>query len=678
MRRIAALAAALGAAATALIAVAADRLFPPPLDRAGDISRLAYDRDGRPLAAFSNSSRRWRFSVDLDEIDPEFVRRLLLIEDARFFRHPGVDLAAVARAGAQAVRRGRVVSGASTITMQTARLLEPRPRTFASKAIEVVRALQMEARLSKQEILELYLTLAPYGGNLEGVRAASLAYFGAEPGELDDAQQLLLIALPQAPEARRPDRRPDAAVAARRAIASRLASAGACDAGCVAAARSAPAPTRAALPQSAPDAARRALAGSSSAFVRTTINADLQRSAEGVARRHAEAAGRDVQAAVVVVDIATREVIAHVGAVGRDRPGGWMDLTAAARSPGSALKPFIYAMAFDEGLAAPEALVTDAPTDFAGYRPENFSRVHFGETTARDALRHSLNVPAVGLLDRVGAERFYGRLAAAGRALRLPTRPDPGPSLPIALGGAGATVEDLAALYAALGDGGVARPLRWIAGPSSAGPPQGAQYALFSHAAAARVLRILEDAPTPPGRTPSALSRSGARFAFKTGTSWGFRDAWAAGVGEGVAVVVWIGRADGAPRPGATGLSVAAPMLFDLFEVAADRLGGAETPSAPVLAFADPTRAEKPAAPRLVFPRDGVDVVFDRRGRRPVVLVARGGSGELGWYVDGEHVGSGARVEWRPDEPGWRRATVIDADGRSATALVRVRISGSS
>lgn len=210
-----------------LTLAALDLLFPPPLKRAEELSPLVTDRNGEWLHAFATKEGRWRFEADLDEIDPAFVERLVAIEDKRFYSHWGVDPLAVARAGLVAAQAGRVTSGASTITMQTARLLEPRKRTLAAKAIEMIRAVQIERRLSKDEILELYLTLAPYGGNIEGVRAASRIYFDKEPVRLTDAEQALLIALPQAPETRRPDLRPEAARAARREVLEKLAGLGA-------------------------------------------------------------------------------------------------------------------------------------------------------------------------------------------------------------------------------------------------------------------------------------------------------------------------------------------------------------------------------------------------------------------------------------------------------------------
>ncbi len=661
MRLRGAILAALG---VVLMVVALDRALPPPIERAGDVSSLVLDREGRPLAAYSNSEQRWRLPAKLDDLDPEFIERLISVEDARFYSHWGVDPLAVARATADGVRAGRVTSGASTITMQTARLLEPRPRTIGSKFIEALRALQIEARLSKREILELYLTLTPYGGNLEGVRAASLAYFGKEPADLDPAEEALLIALPQAPEARRPDRRPDAARAARARIGERLAAVGMLTDESRAALLSAPAPRRRDFPQMADAGARRALAEAASTEARSTLDANLQRIAEEIVRSHALLEGDEVQAAALIVEAASGAVRAHVGSAGRDRPGGWVDLTAASRSPGSTLKPFIYAMAFDAGVAAPETTLHDRPEAFGTYAPENFDRTHQGDLSARDALRHSLNVPAVDLLSRVGAERFAAQLDAAGAPLDLPPSTDGRAGLPVALGGAGLSLSDLALLYTALAGEGATAPLHWT---EKGGESDG--YAVMSDAAAAKVRRILIDAPSPSGRAPSALSADGPRVAIKTGTSWGFRDAWAAGVGGGYVVVVWVGRADGTPRPGATGLEAAAPLLRRLFDILPNERGGTDAPAPPAPWVS--AAVSSVTGPRIVFPSEGAELPLHRASGRPVVLAGRGAG--LNWYVNGAPlVDVGGRAEWRPAGVGFYEVSVVDREGNVASVNVRV------
>ncbi|OQW55378.1 MAG: hypothetical protein A4S17_06570 [Proteobacteria bacterium HN_bin10] len=658
---------------------ALDQAFAPPLERVRELSPVVVDRNGEWLMAFTTRDGAWRLEARLDEIDPEFQRRLIAIEDERFWWHPGFDPIALARASVSYARAGRVTQGGSTITMQLARLLEPRPRTIQSKLIEIVRAMQIERRLSKREILAAYLTLAPYGGNLEGVRAASRAYFQRDPQWLDDAEMALLIALPQAPEARRPDRNPRAARAARDRVLDLFVSAHLISRRRAEEGKESEIPARAPFPYSAPHAAEALVAANAGAgVVRSSLDATLQRDLESLARRHAANLERDAQIAILAVEIDGRAVRARVGGAGRERAGGYIDMTRAVRSPGSALKPFLYAIAFDENIAAPETLVRDAPRRFGGYLPENFDRRFHGDVTLEDALRHSLNLPAVATLERIGAGRFQAALTRAGAQVRMPRRADAEPGLALALGGVGLTLEDLVQLYAALGDGGEARPLTT------------GDVATFAFArrfvrpeTAERVLEILATSPHPAGRIPAQIAQGAPQVAFKTGTSYGFRDAWALGVSNGYAIGVWVGRPDGTPRPGATGRSEALPVLFEAF----DQLGAPPPPE-------QPRQQHAPVAPALVrfegaeredlsilFPPSGAEVlVLDYgAGSRGLSLSARGGSAPLTWYADGVRVANeptSGRVIWRPPAPGFYDVTVVDAAGQSVSTRVRIRDSG--
>ncbi|MGD2131274.1 MAG: penicillin-binding protein 1C [Maricaulaceae bacterium] len=682
----AAVGAALGLLALALVL---DLAFPPPLARA--VSPVVADSEGRTLRAFPVEDGRWRLAADLERIDPNYVEALIAYEDARFYSHPGVDAAAVARASFDAARFGRVVSGASTITMQTARLLEPRPRNLGSKLVEMARAVQLERRLSKDEILELYLTLAPYGGNLEGVRAASWSYFGREPERLSPEEIALLIALPQSPEARRPDLRPDNARAARQRVLARLEADGLVAPDRAAEAAAAPLPVRGAFPGEAWHAAEQALAVAAARGqedaprIRSTLDGGLQFRLEALARAAAEEAGPDVQVTMLVVEVETRAVRAAVGSASRDRAGGWIDLTDRPRSPGSTLKPLIYGLAFDDGRAAPSTRIEDLPRRFASYRPENFDRTFRGEVTVAEALQYSLNVPAVHALDEVGADRFVSALAFAGARPTWTRGSDESAGLALALGGVGLTARELAMLYAALGDDGQARPLVWLEDDVQTEEPAPG-FALLSRQSAGDILQILRGAPPPEGRIPAALTLGAPEVAAKTGTSYGYRDAWSAGVSGGYAAVVWVGRADGAPRPGVTGRRAALPLLFDVFDevaLAARRHGGPAEPSrsidvledAPGPALAEFERAGAP--PVILFPPEDAEVWSDRFGAdaRAFVLAGRG-EGRLSWYVDGapaEHDASGAPV-WRPAAPGFFEVTAVDAAGRSRS--VRVRLVG--
>lgn len=675
-------AAALGAGLALLAGLAAlDLALPPPIERGRVVSTVVADREGRALRAFPVEDGRWRLATDLDRLDTDFVAALIAVEDERFYAHPGVDPVAVIRAGISAVSAGRIVSGASTITMQTARLLEPRPRNLGSKFIEMIRAVQLERRLSKTEILELYLTLTPYGGNLQGVRAASWAWFDREPDALTPDQIALLIALPQAPEARRPDLRPHNAVAARRTILARMAGAGLIDPARAAEAGDEPAPIRHAFPGEAwhASAAVRASDPRAPELV-STLDRRLQREMERLAHAAAQRAGDGVQVSVLAVEIEGRAVRASVGSAGRDRAGGWIDLTNRARSPGSTLKPLIYAMAFDDGIAAPATRIEDLPRRFAGYRPENFDRTFRGEVTIAEALQHSLNVPAVHVLDSVGANRFMAALSFAGGTPVLPESHDSDVGLALALGGLGLTVRELALLYAALGDGGEALPLAWTQTEAER-VREMAGVRLVSAESAGEVLDILERAPAPPGRMPASLSARAPRIAFKTGTSYGFRDAWAAGVAGGYAIVIWTGRPDGAPRPGATGRDTALPLLFDAFDAVARLDPGFVTPHATPRAIASAPQTlsafnAEGAPPQILFPPERAEIWMDGQNRG-FVLAARG-QGRLSWYAEGQPVplDPGGAPVWTPPGPGFYALSVVDAAGRESRTRVRVRVPG--
>lgn len=656
--------------------VAGDLLFPPPIARASDVSAIVADRNGYWLHAFATREGRWRFSADLDAIDPVFVRELIAIEDKRYWSHWGIDPLAVARAGFDAMRSGRIVSGASTISMQTARLLEPRPRNVGSKLVEMIRALQLERRLSKREILELYLTLAPYGGNLEGVRAASLIYYGREPERLTPAERAMLIALPQAPEARRPDRRQAAADAARESVLERLAGEGVLDPAIADEAQAAPlVGKRKFFPRFAYHAAdelARARTGADSLIV-STIDISKQREAERLLTAHVSTLTDGATAAAIVIDSENGEVVASVGSSGLDAEGGWIDLTNRIRSPGSLLKPFIYALAFEDGLLGADTVIDDMPRGFGSYRPENFDRTFRGEVRVRDALQHSLNVPAVATLEKVGVERFAAFLRSAGARIVQRKRADTEPSLAIALGGAGVTLRDVAMLYGALAEGCSVKPLVWRKSETGG---QSAQ--LFSSDAAQRINAILRGAPSLSGRAPAALSASAPVIAYKTGTSYGYRDAWAAGHANGLAIVVWVGRADGAPRPGETGRKAAAPLLFSLFDAMTDGRSArpVDQPAddyAPGLVRMSPPRSEAP--PAILYPVPGTEIYPGDFGGDGVVLAASGGEGGYRWYVDGEEIvvdEGGGRAVWRPAETGFYDIEVVDAGGRGASAKVRV------
>ncbi len=620
-------------------AVAFDRLFPPELGRLSDVGSEYVDREGRTVALLPAPGGVWRFAVRADEVAPVMIDTLVATEDRHFWLHPGVDPLALARATYQAVRTGHVVSGGSTLTMQVARMLSPRPRTWHAKLIEMARAVQLEAHFSKRDILGMWLTLAPYGGNLNGVRAGALAWFGTSPRLLDPAQAALLVAIPRRPEALRPDRYPDRV----RALRDRIlrADAGADDVP----RRRLPMPAHARVQMAALPRAPR---------VATTLDLPLQTALERLAAERLAALPDHVSLAIVIADSKSREIRAIVsGGGGPDEGrGGFLDLTRAVRSPGSAMKPFIYAMAFADGLAGPNTPLDDLPRHFGGYAPENFDRGFAGHVTAADALRRSLNLPAVALLDRVGPLRFAATLKDAGVTLRLPQGADP--ALPLALGGAGITLRELTGLYADLATDGAAVPLRLRADDPAPRLP------FLQPGAAASVAAVLTQ--PFPGQLAGGV-------AWKTGTSWGGRDAWSLGFDARHVAGVWVGRPDGTPLPAATGRSLALPLLARVFEMLPSDPRPAPTP------VVRETVAHQAAADalRLLFPPN--DAVLSA-GEGPVFVRAMGGRRPLTFLIDGAKLpASPARREtaWTPDAPGFYRLTVLDADGAAVHAAIRVR-----
>ena len=655
-----------------------------PLDlmsaRAG--STVVVDRDGRLLRPFTMPNGRWRLPVTTTEVDPRYLAMLIAYEDARFFRHDGVDLLALGRAALQAATRGRIVSGASTLTMQVARLMEPRERSFAAKLQEMARAWRMERQISKDGVLDRYLMLAPFGGNLEGVRAASLAYFGKEPLHLTIAEAALLVALPQAPEARRPDRRPDTARAARAKVLARAVARGIVDAREAALANAEPIPSaRRPFPNLAAHAAEEAVAADRHASrIKLAIDARLQRKLEDLAKAHAERLGPKLSVAIVALDNLTGEIRARVGAAdyADASRAGAVDMSQKPRSPGSALKPFIYAMAFEQGLAHPETILNDRPARYGAYAPKNFDPGFQGPVTARRALQQSLNLPAVELLADIGATPFLARLHGAGAAIALPR--DTPIGLAIGLGGLGISLVDVARLYAGLARGGEAPALHErLDGTPAIAPAR----RVTDPVAAYYVEDILRGSPPPA----NALS---GRIAFKTGTSYGFRDALAIGFDKLTTIAVWVGRPDNAPTPGLIGRETAAPILFDAFA----RLGRGIEHKAPPRGLLRVARsAELPpplrhlrqdapktiaaterAALKISFPPDGARVDLGG-GAEPLSLKALGGQLPLAWFVNGAPVEAGdfrRQSAWRPDGAGFARVLVIDANGATDAATIRV------
>jgi penicillin-binding protein 1C len=685
---------------TAAIAVVAAVLFvsvvfaawvvslpPLPLRQAQQASTVVIDRNGKLLRAYAMADGRWRLPVDArKDVDPAYLNLLFAFEDQRFWQHRGVDPLALGRAAFQLITRGRIVSGGSTITMQLARLMEPRQqRSLYAKLRQIVRAIEIEHELNKDQILDLYLTLAPYGGNLEGIRAASIAYFGKEPKRLSLAEAALLVALPQSPEMRRLDRYPKNARAARDRVLERMvdehriSQEDADQAKAVAVPR-----LRKPMPILAPHSADQATSAfKDQPIIKLTLDATLQKVLEPLARDRALAIGPYVSVAIIVVDNATGEILARVGSADYFdySRAGQVDMTRAVRSPGSTLKPFIYGLAFEDGFVHPESLIEDRPIRFGSYAPENFDQTFQGTVPVRKALQLSLNVPAIALLDRVGSSRLAARLRQAGANLVLPK--DEAPGLAMGLGGVGVTLQDLALLYTGLPRLGTTRPLREIMNGKDEREP----LRLMDQVAAWQVGNVLMGTPPPENAVHN-------RIAFKTGTSYGYRDAWSVGFDGRMTIAVWVGRPDGAPVPGLIGRTAAAPILFDAFARTGKLPVALPKPPKGALVESNvklplPLRRFRPIgelvrsgnehALHIQFPLNGSRIDVDRSaGTEAAAMPVKvtGGVLPMTMLVNGASVGEidGRRQRLiDPPGPGFARLTVIDAAGAVDTVVVRIQ-----
>jgi penicillin-binding protein 1C len=688
LKRVAAASVAAALIAASAFAAWIASLGPPPLQQARQVSTTIVDRNGKLLRAYAMADGRSRLPVDARTgVDPTYIRLLLAYEDRRFYTHGGVDPLALGRAAFQLVSRGHIVSGGSTITMQLARLMEPRrERSVYAKLRQVVRALQIERVLNKDQILDLYLALAPFGGNLEGVRAASIAYFGKEPKRLSLAESVLLVALPQSPETRRLDRYPELARTARDRVLDRVVEDGRVSAEDAFQAKATPVPRlRKPMPILAPHSADQAIATVKDAdVIALTLDSSLQKVLEALARDRAIALGPNISIAIIAVDNESGDVLARIGSPDYfdERRAGQVDMTRAVRSPGSTLKPFIYGLAFEDGFVHPESLIDDRPIRFGSYAPENFDMTFQGTVPVRKALQLSLNVPAIALLDRVGSSRLSSRLKQAGANLVLPK--DEAPGLAMGLGGVGVTLQDLVQLYSGLARLGNTQPLREI---MIAKDEQRDPLRLMDQVAAWQVGNVLIGTPPPENAAHN-------RIAFKTGTSYGYRDAWSVGFDGRLTIGVWVGRPDGAPVPGLIGRAAAAPILFDAFARTGKLPAALPKPPKGALVASNaklplPLRRFRPVgelvraggeqAPHIQFPLNGSRIDVDRSaGAQFSAMPVRvaGGVLPMTMLVNGVAVGEidGRRQRLvEPPGPGFARLTVIDATGAADTVVIRIQ-----
>nr|WP_255731596.1 penicillin-binding protein 1C [Phaeobacter sp. B1627] len=638
------------------------------------------DREGRLLRAYPVEDGRWRLRTGLADVDPAYLRMLIAYEDKRFYSHSGIDPLAMLRVLGQALRDQRTRSGGSTLTMQVARLLENGTTgRLAGKLRQMRVALALERRLSKEEILALYLTHAPFGGNLEGVRAASYAWFGKEPHRLTAAESALLVALPQSPERRRPDLSVGEARSARNRVLARSQSAGLLPQEVVLRAKRAPLPTtRRPFPLLAPHLGDhlRAVAPTQGQFD-VTLDRDLQIRLQAVLKRRTQAAEARLGAAMIVADYRNGEILAALGAPDYTNTArrGFIDMSTAYRSPGSTLKPLIYGLAFDEGLVHPDTLMSDAPMSFGGYAPQNFDGRFRGDVRVRDALQMSLNTPVVALTDALGPSRLMGAMRRAGMQ---PVLPGGKAGLAVSLGGVGVSLRDLVQLYAVLAAGGTGPVLR------TSLETRGETDRVISPVAAWYLSDILRDLPVPQGGRPGVLP-------YKTGTSYGHRDAWAVGWDGRHVIGVWLGRADGTPVPGVFGADLAAPLLFEAFAVLKPELDPLQPPPANALILGSaelPLPLQRfrgrdtaflggaPTAPEVVFPPDMAKLAL-QEGQ--LALKLRGGRSPFTVLANGVPVARGLRsrsINLPSPGPGHVTLVVVDKEGRSASVTVEIDEAG--
>ncbi|MCK5871703.1 MAG: penicillin-binding protein 1C [Methylococcales bacterium] len=514
-------------------------------------AQIIVAEDGTPLRAFADKKGIWRYPIAIKQVSPLYIEALLTYEDRWFWQHVGVNPFALIRATAQYFQHGRIISGGSTLTMQVVRLLKPHKRTVVGKLTQILRALQLEWHYDKDEILTYYLNNAPFGGTLEGVQAASYMYLGKSALELSHAEAALLAVLPQAPSRYRPDRHPEKARAARDKVIRRLydyqiwSQKTTEEAYMERVYRQ-----RNHAPVIAPLLTRRFRKKAPfNAPLVTTINSDLQQGLEALLKNYIKRLPIKTSAAILVVENATLKVKAYIGSADFYDPQrfGHVDMIRAIRSPGSTLKPFLYGLAIDEGLIHSQSLLTDAPIILDGYQPRNFSRGFSGAVSVDDALKRSLNVPAIQVLYHLTPEKFISKLKNAGLKLHLSANAKP--NLSVILGGIGTNLESLVATYTALANDGQTGTLRFFNHQSSQ-----SRY-LLSKGSAWIVRKMLQK--------PEQKRHN---LAWKTGTSYGHRDFWSIGVTDRYTIGVWLGRPDGTSTAGHYGSRTASPLLFEIVE----------------------------------------------------------------------------------------------------------------
>ncbi|HHY10687.1 MAG TPA: penicillin-binding protein 1C [Firmicutes bacterium] len=531
-----------------------------------DYSRVVLAEDGSILRVFLNTNEQWLLPDDESEIPPKLKAAVICFEDKRFEKHRGIDFFAVARALYQNIKgRGRI-SGASTITMQVARLMEPKPRTIFNKLQEMGQALRIERRYGKDEIMKLYLLHAPYGSNILGYRAASLRYFAQEPANLSWAQAATLAVLPNNPANVNPMRNRQQLKEKRDNLLLNLHEQGTIDEATYKLAVLEPIPEgQYPFPIKAPHLAERLAAGQTEPIVKTTIKQDMQSRAADLLAAHIEKLRPQgvKNGAVLVAETATGLVRAYAASQDYfdDENLGKIDGIQMKRSSASTLKPFLYALAMDKGLIVRESLLEDLQANYGGYTPYNADGIFHGMVRADEALRRSLNVPAVQLLNSIGIEPFFDFLKKAG--LKSLKGPPQNHGLSLILGSAPVSLWELAELYLGLGNLGEFSDLVVLKGEEA--KKEAGEERLLSAGASFLILETLKEVARPQADYNWRHFQSAAPIAWKTGTSYGGSDAWSVGVSPQFVIAVWVGNFTGGEIKGLSGIKAAAPLLFQVF-----------------------------------------------------------------------------------------------------------------
>lgn len=645
-----------------LVALLLFRAYPIDTSKLQHTSRVVHADDGRWLYATTNKHGKWRFVAEVKKLDPNFIKTLIAYEDKRFYSHVGVDPLAIGRALLQLVTNGRVVSGASTITMQLAKLLHPEARTISSKLIEMIQALQLEHTYSKDEILSAYLTLTPYGGNVEGIVAASMRYFGKQPSSLSADEIALLVALPKSPERNRPDRHPKYSKKARDKVLLMAKNKGIISSFEYKQALKQKLPTKLhAYPRYAPHLSAKILHSND---YNSTINLTLQKQLEQWAKAKDETLAKETTIAALVVKNSDATVKAYLGShyMFSKKVSGYIDMVQAIRSPGSTLKPFIYALGFQKHIIHPNTLILDQETRFGNYLPHNFSYRYNGEVNLRYALQNSLNIPAVKILQRVGVDEFIEHLSSFVGSLKIPKNKA---SLPIALGGLGMSMWQITQLYVALANQGKARKLHYLQAHNLGNHLK----KLFTKKASKMVTSILRDTPAPAG-----YINTNSQIAYKTGTSYGYRDTWTIAYNAKYTVAIWVGKPNNDTQLKLTGRKTAAPMAFEVFSIInmllpqknwqwSARYLGNNAPEG--LKYFDTSLQNRGAKFEFVSPRENSRFRSAGCDDAIIEIKIKNGSSPYYWYIDGVEYNTKGISTQIPLTQGAHTINILDSNGET-------------